>query len=231
MSKIKNLIVLFILVLVPSSFMIWYRYHQTSAFASRELILYPLLFGGAGILLLLGLKKYYLRERLRGFNPGSGHLIKDWLWALALTAIYFLLFYLERATLMNLLRFNSNTELLGLMLDMREKPLLIFLWFIPVLWIGIALYEELMRVFMLTCLWKFSKHKIWTFTVIVITSALIGLTHLSQGSYGIVTIAIKSLVAGFFFYKIKRLAPLVIAHALYDGIQVALLLLTYPHQP
>ena len=165
---------------------------------------------------------------LRDFNPGPGHLIKDWFWALALTAVYFLLFYLERATLTNVLQFNTNSELLGLMLDMREKPILVLLWFVPVLWIGIALYEELMRVFMLTCLWKFSDNKTWTFAVIVLTSVLIGFTHLSQGSYGVVTISIKSLVAGFFFYKVKRLAPLVIAHALYDGIQVALLLITYP---
>jgi hypothetical protein len=55
-------------------------------------------------------------------------------------------------------------ELLGLMLDMRESPWLVLIWFGPVLWIGIALFEEL--------------------------------THWSQGPYGIVTIAIKSLVAG-----------------------------------
>jgi membrane protease YdiL (CAAX protease family) len=229
MSKIKNLLTLLILVLLPSAIMIWYRNHQTTGFASRELILYPLLFGGGSIILLFILKKYFLKEPLKDFNSGKGHLVKDWMWALVLTTVYFILFYLERITLTNILEFRSNQELLGLMLDMREKPILVVLWFLPVLWIGIALYEEMIRVFMLSSLWKFSKNKIWTIAVIFLTSILIGLTHWSQGSYGIVTIAIKSIVTCFFFYKYRRLMPLVIAHALYDGIQVAMLLITYPN--
>ncbi|WP_321369899.1 CPBP family intramembrane glutamic endopeptidase [uncultured Draconibacterium sp.] len=209
--------------------MIWHRNHDTSGFASRELILYPLLFGGGCIFLLLLLKRYFLKEPLKDFNSGTGFLVKDFMWSLVLTVIYFALFYLERMTLMGVLEFRSNQELLELMLDMREKPILIILWFLPVLWIGIALYEELIRVFMLTSLWKFSDSKLWTIIVIFLTSILVGLTHWSQGSYGIVTIAIKSLVACFFFFKYRRLMPLVIAHALYDGIQVAMLLIIYPN--
>lgn len=228
MSKIKNLIVLFVLVFIPIGIMIAYRNIQTSGFGTGQLILYPLLFGGGSIILLLLLKLYYLKESLDEFNSGKGHLVSDWFWALGLTGVYFLFFYLERLTLIDVLEFRSNEEMLRLMLDMREKPLLILLWFLPVLWVGIALYEELIRVFMLTALWKFSSKNVWTILVIVLSSILIGLSHWSQGSYGIVTIAIKSLVAAVFFYKVRRLVPLVIAHALYDGIQVALLLITYP---
>lgn len=229
MSKTKSLLSLFILVIIPFSMIIWSRIHQTSGFASKELILYPLLFGGGSIILLLLLKRFYLKETLKEFNSGKGNLIMDWIWALALTSIYFILFFIERSTLMNILEFRSNQELLELMLDMRAQPMLVILWFLPVLWVGIALYEELIRVFMLTTLWKFSSNKYWEIIVILISSISIGLTHWSQGSYGIVTIAIKSIVACLFFYKIRRLAPLVIAHAFYDGIQVAILLLTYPH--
>jgi membrane protease YdiL (CAAX protease family) len=52
--------------------------------------------------------------------------------------------------------------------------------------------------------------------------------HSCQGPYGIVTIAIKSTVTGVFYYKHRRLLPLVLAHALYDGLQLGMLLLTYP---
>ncbi len=228
MSKIKNLVTLFILVLIPSAIMIWYRNHNTTGFASTELILYPLLYGGGSIVLLFILKKYFLKEPFSDFNSGNTLQQNDWLWGFALTAVYFVLFYLERLTLMDILEFRSNQELLGLMLDMRERPVLLVLWFGPVLWVGIALYEEIIRVFMLSSLWKFSSSKTWTFSVIFMTSLLIGFTHWSQGSYGIVTIAIKSLVACFFFFKSRRLAPLVIAHALYDGIQVVILLFTFP---
>ena len=121
-------------------------------------------------------------------------------------------------------------ELLGLMLDMRKSPLLLILWFGPVLWIGIALYEELIRIFILTSLWKFSQNVVWTIAVIIFVSTIIGLVHWSQGSYGMVTITTKSLVGCFYFYQKRRLLPLIYAHVLYDGLQVGMLLLTYPEQ-
>jgi len=228
MKFYRTLLALTIIVFIPFGIMIWIRNHQSTGFASIELIQYPLLFGGLSIAVLYFLKKYFLKEELKDFNSGEGNWYTDILWGVALAVVYFVLFYLERATLTGWLNFVPNMEMLDLMLSMRENPLLLVLWFGPVLWIGIALYEELVRVFILTSLWKFSENHLWVFFVMLFASSLIGLAHWSQGSYGIVTIAIKSMVACFFFYKYRRLLPLVIAHVLYDGIQVALLLLTYP---
>jgi len=229
MKTIKSLLALTLIVAIPFGFMIWYRSHQSTGFASIELILYPLIFGGGSIIILYLLKKYFLKENISDFNSANGNLSTDIIWGLGLTIMYFILFYVERATLSNILSFRSNQELLNLMLDMRKNPILLVLWFGPVLWIGIALYEELIRVFILTTLWQYSKSQFWIFLVIIISALIIGFAHWSQGSYGIVTIAIKSLVSGYFFYKVRRLLPLIIAHVLYDGIQVALLLITYPY--
>ena len=148
----------------------------------------------------------------------------DVLWGIGLTAIYFILFYVNRALLADVLEFRSNEELLGLMLDMRESFWLTLIWFGPVLWIGVALYEELLRVFFLDGLWRMQKSTLWVVVAIILSAALMGFAHWSQGPYGIVTIAIKSLISGFFYYKVRRLFPLVLAHVLYDGIQVAMLL-------
>ena len=230
MNKLKSIIALSIVVFIPFGLMIWFRIHQSTGFASTELIVYPLLFGGLSIAMLLFIKKYFLKEQFSDFNSGKATWYKDLSWGIFLAIIYFVLFFLERFTLSNILQFNSNMELLGLMLDMRENPIFLFIWFGPVLWIGIALYEELIRVFILTSLWKWSRTYTWTICVVFISALIIGLTHWSQGSYGIVTIGIKSLVSGYFFYRKRRLMPLVYAHILYDGLQVALLLLTYPEQ-
>lgn len=227
-KKLNRLISLSVVVFIPFGIMIWFRQHQSSGFATQELIMYPLLFGGFGIGVLYILKKYLLKEKLSDFNSGNGRLSSDILWGLALTGVYFILFYVERLTLSDLLSFNSNMELLGLMLDMRSNPVLIAIWFGPVLCIGVALYEELIRVFILTSLWKFSHQKLWIYAVIIFMAIIMGLAHWSQGSYGIVTIAIKSIVSGLFFLRFRRIFPLVIAHILYDGIQVAMLLITYP---
>jgi len=114
---------------------------------------------------------------LSDFNSGKGKWSTDILKGFALAVIYFILFYIERFTLSNLLSFRSNMEMLNLMLDMRENPILLILWFGPILFIGIALYEELIRVFMLTSLWKFSIQKRWTYSVILFSAIIIGLAH------------------------------------------------------
>jgi membrane protease YdiL (CAAX protease family) len=43
-----------------------------------------------------------------------------------------------------------------------------------------------------------------------------------------VAIATKSIVIGAFYLRVRRIIPLVLAHVLYDGVQVGAFLLTYP---
>jgi membrane protease YdiL (CAAX protease family) len=215
---------------IPALLMVWIRTRQTTAFASIELIAYPLLFGSLGILVVYALKKHLLGESIAELNSGAGSVLSDVLWGLALTATYFALFFAFRFTLRDLLAFTPNVELLNLMLDMRQHPWLVLLWFGPVLWIGIALFEEVIRTFLLSALWKFSSNPVWTVTAVVVVSALTGIVHLGQGPYGMVTIALKSVVIGLFYFRVRRLFPLVLAHVLYDGFQVGALLLTYPSQ-
>lgn len=223
----KRVTALLLAVFLPAALMIVYRLRQTTEFASVELIAYPLIFGGAGIALILALKLAWLREPLTDFNEATGRFATDVLWGLALTAVYFGLFFVEQP-LRRVLPSQPNSELLGLMLDMRDHPWMLVAWFGPVLWIGIALYEELLRAFLLTTSWSFSDRRDWAVLVIILAAVLFGLLHWSQGPYGIVTIAIKGIVSGGFYYYRRRLLPLVLAHVLYDGLQVGALLLTYP---
>ncbi len=229
MNKLRSLLALSIVVFIPFGLMIWYRIQQTTGFTTTELIKYPLLFGGSSIVVIYILKKFLLKEKLSDFNSEKGTWYGDIGWGLLLTVIYFAMFIVERWTLSEVLPSRSNMELLEAILEIRESPVLILLWFGPVLWIGVALYEELIRVFILTSLWKWSEKLSWSLLVILLSGILIGLTHWSQGPYGIVTIGLKSLVAGYYFYKKRRLMPIIYAHVLYDGIQVAILLLTYPN--
>ena len=226
----KRIFGLLVVGVIPTLLMVWMRLRQTSAFASIELIAYPLLFGSLGIVVVFILKRHLLGESIVELNSGEGGLLTDVLWGLVLTAIYFVLFFVFRYTLRGVLAFTPNFELLNLMLDMRQQPWLMLLWFGPVLWIGIALFEEVVRTFLLSELWKFSSNYVWVVTAVLMVSALTGLTHLSQGPYGIVTIAMKGAVVGIFYFRVRRLLPLILAHALYDGLQVATLLLTYPSQ-
>ena len=225
---LRRIVSLLVVAGFPASLMVWYRIHQSSPFASIELIVYPLLFGSIGIAAVVLLKRYYLGEPLSDLNRGAGGLTADVLWGIVLAVACFALFFLAQVTLRDVLEFQPNEELLGLMLDMRAHPWMVVIWFGPVLWIGIALYEELVRAFLLTELWSFSDNTAWALLVIFAAAILFGVVHWSQGPYGIVTIAIKSTVIGLFYWRIRRLLPLVIAHVLYDGLQVGSFLLTYP---
>jgi len=227
-QQARRVVALLVVVGLPASLMIWYRAHQSTGFASVELIVYPLVFGCLGIAVIWLLKRFFLGESLYSLNSGEGSLVGDVSWGIVLTIVYFVLFFAARYTLSDILAFTPNRELLGLMLDMRDSPWMVVLWFGPVLWIGIALYEELVRAFLLSELWSFSANKLWISTVVLIAAVVVGITHWSQGPYGIVTIAIKSIVIGAFYFHRRRVLPLVIAHVLYDGLQVGTLLLTYP---
>ncbi len=226
----KNILAISIAILPINLIMIWYRLTQTENFSTTDMTVYPLLFGGGSIVLILLLNKYLLNENFEAtFNSGKGTWYWDILLGLGLTAIYFAMFFAERATLMQWLPRNNppNTELINVMIDLAHSPLLMIIWFGPVLWIGIALFEELSRTFLLKCLWNISENKVWHIAVIFLASTLIGFAHLYQGVYGIITIGFKSVVVSFYFYKYRRLLPLIISHGIYDGLQFAFFIIQF----
>ncbi len=219
-----------IAVLPVNFIMIWYRLHQTENFSTTDMTLYPLLIGGGSIILILLLNKYLLRTDFSStFNSGKGTLAGDVFTGLGLTVVYYVMFFVERATLMQWLPRNDppNTELINVMIDLANSPLLMIIWFGPVLWVGIALFEELSRTFLLKCLWNLKDSRNWHIAVIFLVSVLIGVTHLYQGMYGIISIGLKSVVMCFYFYKYRRLLPLVVSHGLYDGLQFAFFILQF----
>ncbi len=221
-KAIRNILAISIAILPINIIMIWYRLTQTENFSTIDMTVYPLLFGGGTILLILLLNKYLIKDTFKEtFNSGKGVWYSDILIGIGLTVIYFGLFFLSRATLYQWIPNHNppNTELINTMIDLANSPMLMVIWFGPVLWIGISLFEELSRTFLLKCLWNINDNKNWQIAAIILASSLIGAVHLYQGLAGIISIGIKGLVAGFYFYKYRRLFPLIIAHGLYDGLQ------------
>ena len=210
--------------------MIWYRLTQTDDFSTTDMTLYPLLFGGGTIILILLLNKYLIKDTFKEtFNSGKGIWFWDILVGIGLTVIYFGIFFVSRATLYQWIPNNNppNTELINTMIDLANSPLLVLIWFGPVLWIGVSLFEELSRIFLLKCLWNINDNRNWQVLSIILASSLIGVVHLYQGLAGIISIGIQGLVAGFYFYKYRRLFPLIIAHGLYDGLQFAFFVMQF----
>ena len=223
-NTLKNILAICIAILPINIIMIWYRLTQVENFTTTDMIVYPLLFGGGSILLILFLNKYLLQDTFKEtFNSGKGTWYWDILIGFGLTIIYFTMFFIERSTLYQWIpnRNPPNTELINVMIDLANSPLLMVIWFGPVLWIGIALFEELSRTFLLKTLWNIKDNHDWHILAIFLASSLIGFVHLYQGMAGIISIGLKSLVISFYFYKQRRLLPLIISHGLYDGLQFA----------
>jgi membrane protease YdiL (CAAX protease family) len=221
-QKLKSILAICTGILPVSIIMIWYRLTHADAFTTNEMLLYPLFIGGFNILLILALNKYLLKGLLSDFNPGTGKWHMDIIAGLALTAIYFLLVFIERATVMRFLPQGKppSPEVINLMTDLSNDPLLLAIWLGPVVWIGVALFEELQRVFFMNCLWQLSKNKYWEIFTIIFVAMAWGFMHLYQGPFGIISVSIQGLVMGFYFHKFRRIWPLIISHALYDSIQI-----------
>ena len=229
-TTFRNLLAISIAILPIKSIMIWYRLTQTENFSTTDMTVYPLVFGGGISVLILLLNKYLIKDTFKEtFNSGKGIWYWDILTGIGLTAVYFTIFFVERATLYRWIpnRNPPNTELIDTMAELANNPLLLLIWFGPVLWIGIALFEELSRVFLLKCLWNINDNKNWHVVAIFLASGLIGIAHLYQGTAGIISIGLKSVIISFYFYKCRRLLPLIISHALYDGLQFAFFVLQF----
>ena len=151
-NTFRNILAICIAILPINIIMIWHRLTQTENFSTTDMTVYPLVFGGGISVLILALNKYLIKDTFKEtFNSGKGTWYWDTLTGLGLTVIYFAMFFLERATLFQWIPNDSppNTELIDTMIELANNPLLMSIWVGPVLWIGIALFEELSRVFLL----------------------------------------------------------------------------------
>jgi len=221
-QNFKNILAICIGILPLNIAMIWYRLTSSEEFTISDMLIYPLFIGGGSILLVWALNKYLLKQKLGDFNIGKGKWYLDILIGIGLTSIYFLLVFIERATILNLLPQNSppSREVIDLMISLANNPLLLVIWLGPVVWIGVAIFEEVQRVFFMNCLWKLSKNKFWQIFVIFFVAVIWGVLHLYQGTFGIISVSIQGLVMGVYYYKYRRIWPLIISHALYDSIQI-----------
>jgi membrane protease YdiL (CAAX protease family) len=221
-QKIYNILAICIGILPLYIILIWYRLTHDEAFTVSEMLVYPLVLGGGNILLILALNKYLLKEKISDFSLGKGKWYWDVLVGLALTAVYFLLMFVEKETIAGLLPRGRapSQEVINMMIGLAKNPVLLAIWLGPVVWIGVALFEELGRVFFMNCLWRMSKNKYWELVAVIFVAFFWGFAHLYQGSFGIISVSIQGLIMGFYYYKFRRIWPLIFSHVLYDSLQI-----------
>ena len=221
-QKIYYLLAICIGILPVNIGMVWYRLTHISGFTISDMLTYPLLFGGGNIVLILLLNRFLLKKGIKEFNPGKSKWYWDILAAVILTTSYFLLLYAERPVLGKILPQGHppSQEVLNLMTSLANNPFYLAIWLGPVVWIGVALFEEVSRVFFLNCLWYLNQKRYWEWFAILLVSISWGFMHFYQGPFGVVSVSLQGIVMGSYFYKFHRIWPLVISHALFDSFQI-----------
>lgn len=189
------------------------------AYTVGEMLWYPLVLGGLGILWIAFLNRLLCNESLADMNFRPGAVGRDILGGVFLAAILYLLFFLEQATIYRWLARN-NRDALGLIRGLAASPILLFVWLGPTVWLGVAGFEEVSRAFMLKRLWSVGRSRFARWAAIVASGALFGLAHAYQGPAGIAGTGILGLFQGWVYLRFGRIWPLIIAHALYDSVQI-----------
>ena len=124
-AAFKNLLAISIAVIPINAIMIWYRLTQTENFSTTDMIAYPLIVGGGISILILLLNKYLIKDTFtETFNSGKGTRYRDVLTGIGLTAIYFVMFFVERATIYRWIpnRNPPSTELIDTMAELANNP-------------------------------------------------------------------------------------------------------------
>jgi membrane protease YdiL (CAAX protease family) len=209
--------------LVPAAVLVLWTYLlRESSLTVAGLLLWPLLGGGCLSLWLL-----FLHVLVSGDSLESLGLLKDRVGLdLLLGGAGSLLLLATKvgfqATLARLFHPSPPAaEIVELLSGLSRNPWLLALWLGPVVWIGIAGFEELWRAFMLRRLWRVWGGGFGRWASLLIVSALFGLAHFYQGPAAVVEIGLISVPMGWVFMATGRLRTLVVAHALYDSIQIA----------
>lgn len=213
--------VLAILLGVTPTYLITILSHlsRDNPYTLNEIFLYTTVIASIMLIVLFLLLRFLCGERIGELNLKRSKWWKDILAGLLL----FILTYGLHTVLQNPLsaRFPRQpmSGLGNFFNGLAENPWFFALFIGPVLIIGVAGFEELSRVFLLSRLWKISSATIWKWFGVLLSALLFGLAHLYQGTAGVVDTALNGLVLAVFYLIFGRVFPLILSHYLYDAIQ------------
>ena len=114
---------------------------------------------------------------------------------------------------------SSDTSVTDLFEELAGNPGLLVLFVGPLFLLGAA-SEEVIRVFLLSRMWKVWPSTTGKLLAVVISACLFGLIHLYQGPVSAVWTAIFGLIAALYYLWFNHVVPLVLAHYVTNALQV-----------
>jgi len=203
-------------------FTIWFHLTREDPLTIRQMLVYPLVIGGGAVVYMLLLLRYLCRERPADLDLKPGRWYVDVLHGIVLTVVFAAILIAGEMTLGRWLPRPPQRDISNLIEGLAANPLLLAVWLGPVVWIGVAGFEELSRVFLLSRLWKVWPGPAGRWGAVVLFAALFGAVHIYQGVASVISIGIMGFVGGAYYLRFGRVWPLIIAHGLYDSITIAI---------
>ena len=188
--------------------------------STRGFVFYLAVISPLAIVIALLLLRFLCGENFRDLNLRPGRLASDLLAALILSPIIIIANVLSNSVLPELLPESaSNTSVRDLFAEVAGSPALLVLFVGLLILLGAA-SEELIRVFLLSRLWKLWPSTTGKLVTVVVSAGLFGLIHLYRGPVHVAWTAIVGLIMAIYYLRFGRVVPLIIAHYVTNAIQL-----------
>ncbi len=171
---------------------------------------------GICIVVILMLLRYLYGERIRDLNMRAGTWWKDILTGIGLSVLTLTTLILLSETASHLFPGQRNFVARVFFNQVFQNPWLFAFMIGPGILIAAGIGEELVRVFVLTRLWKLSTNTAWRWTAILLHAIVVGLGHIYEGPIGAIGVGIVNLLLSAHYLRYGRFTVLVIAHYLND---------------
>ncbi|HEY5730330.1 MAG TPA: CPBP family intramembrane glutamic endopeptidase [Anaerolineales bacterium] len=174
------------------------------------------------IAVLLLLLRFLCGEKLNALNLKPGTWWKDLLWGVVLVGLTLSIKYtLDPIIAQYSYRASDSESGLGnLFYTLAGNPWLLVLFLGPVLFVGVAGSEELTRMFFITRWKNISNSTLWMGVGVFLSAILFGLNHVQQGPAGILSVSLNGLIMVLWYLRFGRIFHLIVAHYLYDAVQI-----------
>jgi membrane protease YdiL (CAAX protease family) len=207
-------------VLPLYSSLIIYQLRRDQPLSIQGFIFYLAVISPLAIVIALLLLRLLCGENPRDLNLRPGKLSSDLLAALILSPVIIVANVISNYFLSELLPDSaSNTSVRSLFVEVASNPGLLVLFVGLLIPLGAA-SEEVIRVFLLSRLWKVWPSTTGKLVAVVISACLFGLIHVYRGPSSVAWTAIFGLIMALYYLRFGRAVPLILAHYVTNALQV-----------
>jgi membrane protease YdiL (CAAX protease family) len=186
----------------------------------RDFTFYLAVICPLAIVIALLLLRFLCGEKPRELNLKPGKLSSDLLATLILSIVISVVNVISTGFLSELLPESaSNTSVRNLFMELAGNPRMLVLFLGLLILLGAA-SEEVIRVFLLSRLWKAWPSSTGKLAAVLISAFLFSLIHLYQGPVHVAWTLIFGLIMALYYFRFGRVAPLILAHYVTNALQV-----------